>query len=221
MAEDFVVFLDILGTSDMVMKNQFSDFHALDFANPVGIAASFNPKMRFSVFSDSVIISASEDSVLEFIYVISFLYSHWFADGIFVRGGISKGGINWVYDHSADEIFLKNKNLSYSRVYGKALINAHFTGEKSGPGAICFVDELASNIINLKDSKFIVEGHTDMLIWADKNKVDGILRLTDSILKNKKSENSLKRQIKATNFYFKNLLENKSYLPDQYLKEFF
>ena len=110
--------------------------------------------------------------------------------------------------------------MSYSRVYGKALINAHNVEEKSGPGAICFVDENASKTIKSIDQKFIIEGYSDMLVWADKEKTSHLLNFTKMLLNNN-SENYLsRRQFKATYYYCKNILGNKKYLPDKYLIQF-
>lgn len=220
MTENIVSFFDILGTSSMVMKGDFSDLHTLDFANPVGIVAAFNAEMRFSVFSDSVIISSPIDKIFEFVSVVSFLFSNWFADGIFVRGGISSGEINWVDDNVTDNIFNQYKNLSYSRIYGQALINAHNVEQKSGAGAICFVDQYASQSIKLIDRKYIIEGYSDMLVWTDKKKTLDLLHFTENFL-NKKSDDILaQRQFKATYYYFKNILVNNKYLPDNYLIQF-
>ena len=165
--ESLVAFLDILGTKDLVKNDQFSELHILDFVNPVGIAANDHPNLRFAVLSDSVIISAECNYVDEFIEALAFIYPNWFGDGINVRGGIAVGDIEWVDQPHTDKWFRNLNNLMYARVYGKALIEAYEVEQKSGPGAICFVNEKASDLIYKINSNYILEGATNALIWAD------------------------------------------------------
>ena len=162
-----VAFLDILGTKEMVKQDQFGDMHILDFANPVGLMARTSLNTRFAVFSDCVIMSTPMEKHEEFVAVISYTYSQWFSDYILVRGGISLGEIFWV-DHSAsDDLFHNLKNFAYSRVYGKALVAAHKLEQSSGPGAICYVDESASEFLHEMNENYIVQGQTDALVWSD------------------------------------------------------
>ena len=220
MEQNIVAIFDILGTSEIVFKDEFSDLHVFDFANPVGIVAPYNQEMRFSVFSDSVIISSSLDKIFEFVSVVSFLYSHWFADGIFVRGGISVGEINWVDVEEIDKIFRRYKNLSYSRVYGKALVKAHNIEKKSGPGALCFVDEYASKELNSKDQRFIFEGYTDILVWPNEKTASHIMAFTDQLLNGQNESYFSRRHLKSTHHFFKIIIENKRFLPENYLIEY-
>jgi hypothetical protein len=56
MQPSIVGFFDILGTSNAVMSDRFSDIDTLEFINAIGLTAYSNPTIRFAVFSDSVII---------------------------------------------------------------------------------------------------------------------------------------------------------------------
>src|ERR1700675_538946 len=100
---NLVAFLDILGTTEMVSKNQFTDLVSLDFANPVGVAARFCPNLRFAVFSDSVIISSISRDAEQFLKALAFLYGQWFADYILVRGAVARGEVRWVDQPEVDE----------------------------------------------------------------------------------------------------------------------
>ena len=148
--ESLVAFLDILGTKDSVMREKFSAMHILDFVNIVGVAAHDNKNLRFAVLSDSVIISAEANYADEFIKALGLIYPNWFGDGIYVRGGIALGEIEWVDQPHTDKWFRNLENFMYARVYGKALIEAYEIEQKSGPGAICFMNEKSFNyLVNL------------------------------------------------------------------------
>jgi hypothetical protein len=158
-----VAYFDILGTSEMVTNDRFSDWLALDFANPVGLAAHEHPKLRFAVFSDCVIISCDSDNAEEFVSVIRELYLSWFSDGICVRGGIARGEIYWV-DFELDKRMFNNlPNFSHARVYGKGLVQAYNLERRSGPGAVAFVSDEAASLIESSAPNSIVRGTNNVL----------------------------------------------------------
>ena len=198
--DSLVAFLDIFGTKEMIRRDRFSDMTALDFTNVVGIASQHKQNMHFAIFSDSVIVSCNKEFVHDFVLTLQFIYGHWFSDHIFVRGGIDLGEINWVDYPVTDNTFNKLTNLSYARVYGKALIGAYEIEQKSGPGAICYVSEVASNFLHQANDNYILNGITDMLIHFKKDDLD-------------KRE---QRHIKATYKYFSKLINSGKFLPPIY-----
>jgi hypothetical protein len=66
-----VAFLDVLGTRESVRSGTFHRWDTVEFATPVGIAASSNPDMEFAVFSDSVVISSPVVAVERFVAVLA------------------------------------------------------------------------------------------------------------------------------------------------------
>jgi len=214
--DSLVAFLDILGTKEMIRRDRFSDMTALDFTNVVGIASQHKQNMHFAIFSDSVIVSCNKEFVHDFVLTLQFIYGHWFSDHIFVRGGIDLGEINWVDYPVTDNTFNKLTNLSYARVYGKALIGAYEIEQKSGPGAICYVSEVASNFLHQANDNYILNGITDMLIWADKRLIDGLYRTFDLRLKKDDLDKREQRHIKATYKYFSKLKNSGKFLPPIY-----
>lgn len=211
--ESFVAFLDILGTKDLVMKDKFSDAHILDFVNPVGLAAKYNQNLRFAVLSDSVIISAESNYADKFIEALASIYPHWFADGIYVRGGIAVGEIEWVDQPHTDKWFRNLDNFMYARVYGKALIEAYEIEQKSGPGAICFINEKAFNILREINSNYVLDGKTCTLIWADEREIDYLCKSLKWMLENLDLYIEMRRHIIATHYYFCQLKNSGKYLP--------
>jgi hypothetical protein len=214
--DSLVAFLDILGTKELVNKDQFGDMKSIDFSNVVGIAAKNKQNMRFAVFSDSVILSCNKEFVHDFILTLQFIYGQWFSDHIFVRGGIDLGEINWVDYPATDENFNQLNNFSYARVYGKALIGAYEIEQTSGPGAICYVSEEASNLLCQANDNYILNGIIDMLIWADKRLVDGLYRTFDLLLKDDNLHKNEQRHVKATYNYFSKLIISGKFLPSIY-----
>jgi len=211
-----VAFLDILGTKEMVKQDQFGDMHILDFANWVGLIARTSLNTRFAVFSDCVIMSTSMEKHQEFVAAISFIYSQWFSDYILVRGGISIGEIWWV-DHSAsDDLFHNLKNFAYSRVYGKALVAANKLEQSSGPGAICYVDESASEFLYQMNENYILQGQTDALVWSDVAGVDYFHKLVSSFLSQEEKGSEMRRHLKATVEYFSSIKKANKYLPSDF-----
>jgi hypothetical protein len=196
--QSLVAFLDILGTEEMVRNDEFDDFQSLDFVNPVCIMARYNPKLRFAVFSDSVIVASPTDDASKFVSVLSFLYTQWFADYVLVRGGVSVGEIRWVDQPSIDGIFRGLPNLAYARVYGKALVEAHRLEQRSGPGAICFVDEKASELLRTANDNYVLLGQTDALIWTDRRQLENWCKVSKFYLDRQKVGTEARRHMRAT-----------------------
>jgi hypothetical protein len=213
----FVAFLDILGTEEMVRNDQFCDLQSLDFVNPVCIVARYNPTFRFAVFSDSVIVSSTTDYANEFVSVLSFLYSQWFADHILVRGAISVGEIRWIDQPDIDGLFRGLPNLAYARVYGKALIEAHRLEQRSGPGAICFVDEKASGLLRAANKNYVLLGQSDALIWTDTQHLEYWCKVSKFYLDRQKIGTEARRHMRATAEYFRRAKESKKVVPDEFL----
>src|SRR5262245_27017760 len=115
---NLVAFLDILGTQESIRTGRFGRWDSIEFANPVGLAAMANPDMQFAAFSDSVLISAPQETVDRFVAVIAHLLGNWFCESIFARGGIALGDINWVDHPVIDGAFHALENFRYARVYG-------------------------------------------------------------------------------------------------------
>ena len=215
--ESIVAFADILGTTEKVQNGSFSDYLSLDFANPVGIAAQHNRKLRFSVFSDSVIVSSPVDELDRFSSVMSFLYSQWFSDAILVRCGVSVGEINWVDDSNTDDSFRRLRNLSYSRVYGAALVRAHAIEQRSGPGAICFLDDSVSAILMDANPCYVLEGAMDSLIWESEKGIDYWLDVINMWFAREKTGSQAKRHLKATLDYFRRFKDSEKSVPENFL----
>src|SRR5207248_2831494 len=91
--DQYVAFLDVLGTTELVNRGEFNDWRSLDFANPVGVVAGRFPNMRFAVFSDSVVVSCPEDQPRDLLRALCFIYGQWYSDYILVRGGLTFGEI--------------------------------------------------------------------------------------------------------------------------------
>ncbi len=200
-----VAFADILGTTKKVEEGSFSELELLDFVNPVGVAALHNKEMYFAVFSDSVIISCLESKTENFVSVMSFLYSQWFSDSILVRCGVSVGEINWI-DDNTDPLFHKLSNLSYARVYGTALIKAYHIEQRSGPGGICYLDEVASDTLIRVNPNYVLEGATDSLVWTkDSEEVDYWIAVFNMQMERERENSGCRRHIKATLDYFQRL----------------
>jgi hypothetical protein len=203
-----VGYFDILGTKDAVLADRFDDFLALDFVNPVGITAKFVPSVRFAVFSDSVIVAAETN--------IAYCYTQWFADFILVRGGIAEGPIRWVDDESIDRVFLKCPNLTFARVYGKALVLAHEMEQKSGPGAICYLTQNATEILRKLDENAVIEGVTPMLGWADERKAKILRSYMETGMKEEEVDNVRHRLFSATKYYWEQVIKQKKYVSDKF-----
>ena len=212
-----VAFLDILGTKSLVKQGKFSDLHIFDFVNPVGLAAIQIPDVRFAAFSDCVIISAPQEKYESFIAALSFCYSQWYADHIWVRGGISLGDVRWVDDPGSDSLFERASNFAYARIYGEAIVSAYQTEGSSGPGCLCFIDKKASEYLSSCSSQFIFNKHfTDTLVWAREPEAKHYLDIFKDLLDFSVDDTSLQRQLSATARYFEAIVENKIFLPESF-----
>lgn len=209
-----VGFFDILGTKDAVMNGHFSDSIARDFVGPVGIAAMDFPKLRFAVFSDSVIVSAEDGDDEDFLNAVTYINGQWLADWIFVRGGVAAGDIRWVDSPINDKKFDQYPNLMYARVYGKALILAHDIEQKSGPGAIVFLTEPAAERVSAINPNCVLPGATPMLCWASERVATLLVHYAASKLENHPKEGNARRQALATQYYWGQVVAQKRFLPD-------
>jgi len=214
--EHLVAFLDILGTKNLIRSGRFSDAHIWDFINTAGLAAKQIPSVRFAAFSDCIIVSASQEEYEDFVAALSYCYSQWCADHVWVRGGISIGEVRWVDDPGVDDFFNNIKNFNYSRIYGSAVVSAYQTEGSSGPGSICFVDEKASKFLISKSSCFITKKHfTDALVWAREPEVKKYIHVFRSLYESAQ-HSDYKRQLLATLTYFESLAENDLYIPNDF-----
>lgn len=209
-----VVFFDILGTKDLVMRGGFGDFHALDFANPVGIMALRYPKIRFAAFSDSVVVSCNYENAQDFLTVVNMLLGNWFADFIFVRGGLAVGEISWV-DTDIDKIFKNAKNFSYARVYGRALVEASQLQEKSGPGMVCFVSDEASKLLTEITSSVILDGPTNVLVWPTIRELSHLRKTFEMLVNSSSHSMEFKRHARATQYYLSLMEKENKAMPDE------
>ncbi len=208
-----VGFFDILGTRDAVMKDRFSDLTALDFVGPVGIAAKLFPSLRFAVFSDSVIVSAEGGDETSFIKAVSVMYGQWFSDFVLVRGGVAEGEIRWVDHKPVDKMFARFPNLMFARVYGKALILAHELEQRSGPGAIPYLTEQASSVIEKVESNAVLPGVTPMLCWATEKEAIVLAGYAQVNLEHEPHEGHGRRHAIATRHYWDQVVSLKKFLP--------
>lgn len=199
--DSLVAFFDILGTKELVKRSEFSDFHSLDFANPVGVMALRYPKIRFAAFSDSVVVSCEPEDTRDFLSVLNLLYTNWFADFIFVRGGLAFGEIRWVDEQSVDKHFRNAKNFACARLYGSALVDAHELQEKSGPGMVCFVSEAASRILQDAISNVVLVGPTNVLVWPTAGEIAHLYKVFELLLKNASYPAEFRRHVRATKEY--------------------
>jgi hypothetical protein len=216
MKTSLVGFFDILGTRDSVMSERFSDTDALEFVNPIGIAASFTPNVRFAVFSDSLIVSAEPKEIRPLLRAINFMYGNWFSEMIYVRGAISSGDIHWVADSTCDAYFKRRPNLTYARVYGKGLVTAYGLEQKSGPGAICFLSGKAAELFRKVEGNSVLDGHTPMLSWATKRQAKILDGYASISLECAKRDTDAWRHAKATKHFCSTVVAKKLFLPDAY-----
>jgi hypothetical protein len=209
-----VAFFDILGTKDLVTRGRFLDMHSLDFANPVGIMALRYPKMRFAAFSDSVVMSCDCEDANEFLTALNMLLANWFADFIFVRGGVTLGEIRWVDQPYIDKMFTAAKNFAYARVYGSALVEATQLQEKSGPGMVCFVSDTASQVLESIAPSVVLRGPTNVLAWPTMREVSRLRKTFEMLLKNRSDHVEFVRHARATQHYLMLMEKEGKVLPN-------
>lgn len=200
-----MAFLDILGTSNRVRNDQFDDIEIFDFVNPVCLLAYHIPSLRCAAFSDSVVISAPENDIENLLIGLSYLFSQWISDCVFVRGGLALGEIVWVDMDRIDSRFRKLENLAFARVYGNGLLNAQETEKGSGPGAVCFLSPRVSGLIRAINANLVLQGPVDVLVWASKR----INRFAQNICSGRAEEKNLdsdvSRQMAATAWYYREM----------------
>ncbi len=192
----FVGFLDILGTKDMVARGQFSDLHALDFSGAVVVAAAKFSKARFAVFSDCIVFSLPTDHLLDLPALLSTLFENWISDGMLVRGGLAVGEIRWV-DYEIDHEFAQLKNLSFARVYGQALSEAVEIEKSSGPGALVFASDEATELLVQAIPDGGLRLSSNVLRWFKWENLDAWIGTMDIYLEHSESSQA-KRHIQAT-----------------------
>jgi hypothetical protein len=210
-----VAFFDILGTRELVKRRQFSDFHSLDFANPAGIAALQYPEMRFAAFSDSVVVSCDAGSARHLLSVLNMLCINWQADFIFVRGGLTLGEITWVDEPHSDKLFRRAENFACARMYGSALVEAFELQEKSGPGAVCFVSEAASRVLEDSVPHTVLRGPTNVLAWPTPNEIAHLRKTFNLLLNETSCPVELRRHVRASEHYLALMEQNGLALPTE------
>lgn len=209
-------FFDILGTREAVLGGRFSDLTALDFSGPAGLAAKFFPSIRVGVFSDSVVVSADDGDERSFLGAVALMYGQWYADFVLVRGGVAVGEIRWVEHKPADELFAANKNFACSRVYGSGLVWAYELEQRSGPGAIPFLTELAADRLSILDSNSVLVGISPMLCWASEREATTLLGYAKTNLEHAPDQGAARRHGQATQSYWRQVVEQRKFLVEPY-----
>jgi hypothetical protein len=207
-----VGFFDILGTREAVIGGRFSDLTALDFSGPPGLAATVFPSIRVAVFSDSVVVSAEDSDERSFLGAVALMYGQWNADFVLVRGGIATGDIRWVDYKPADEVFSTCRNFVCSRVYGSALVLAYELEQRSGPGAIPFLSELAANILSDLEPNAVLGGIVPMLCWATEREANTLLGYAEVNLEHELNQGAARRHGLATHSYWLQVAAQRKYL---------
>lgn len=194
--KQFVAYLDILGTKELVSRDEFSDSHAFDFSGAVAVAALRFRSARFAAFSDCVIFSVPANSPNDIISILCHLFENWLSDGIFVRGGISVGDIRWI-DYQSDREFRGLKNLSFARVYGKALSEAVDIERSSGPGILPFASDAVADRLSNRTEDSVLRLSSNILRSFEWANLDAWIRTMDIYLKYAESVQA-RRHIRAT-----------------------
>jgi len=197
----------------MVKSGKFSDYHSLDFANPAGLMAIRYPLLRFAAFSDSVVVTSRPESVTDFLSVLNFMFSNWFSDFIFVRGGLAIGDLVWVDQPSIDVRFQQASNLAFARLYGKALIEAIELQEKSGPGMACFVSDAAARVLEEVDKNLVFSGPTDILVWPTAEQLHHWCKTFAHLAMNQSFPPEFRRHICATHWYMTQIKKSRKAMP--------
>ena len=217
MEEEYIIaFIDILGSQNESEICTWNDYRSLDFANPVGIVAEHHPKLNFSVFSDSVIISAPTNELNNFWSVLSYLDTQWRADHIFTRGGVALGELR-VVEHFTDNMFSKLKNYSGTRIYGSALNEAYNLENRSGPGAEFFLSEKFSNFVKRQIENSVLHGPVDIAIIHSKENIEQNIKVHRLFSEGKIGKNPHSfRQHKASLWYNQQILSNALFMKELY-----
>lgn len=209
-------FFDILGTKAAISSGRFSDLTSLDFAGPACLAAKLFPNIRISIFSDSVIVSAESGNYHDFLKAVSLMYGNWWADFILVRGGIAEGEIRWIDYEPIDAIFSSCKNLSCSRVYGEGLVLAFETEQRSGPGAIPYLTEIAACSLSEVEKNSVLQGVTPMFCWASQKRAELLLKSASLNSDYEIQQGNGRRHALATRSYWEQVIEKRKFLPDEF-----
>jgi hypothetical protein len=214
--DSLVAFFDILETKDLVKRGEFSDFHSLDFANPVGLMALQYPQIRFAAFSDSVVASCKAEDTKDFLSALNLLYTNWFSDFIFVRGGLAFGEIRWVDQLNIDKHFRNARNFACARLYGSALVEAYELQEKSGPGMVCFVSEAASRVLQDAIPNAVLVGPTNVLVWPTAKEIAYFYKVFELLLRDASYPAEFRRHARATKAYLIRMEEGGLALPMEF-----
>jgi len=203
---DLVAYLDILGTSDRVRADRFDDIEISDFVNPVCLLAYHLPALRCAAFSDSVVVSAPEAEIGNFLIGLSFLYSQWMSDCVFVRCGIALGEIVWIdMGGRIDSSFKKLNNLAFARVYGKGLLKAQNIEKGSGPGAVSFLAPDIARLVRASTTHPVLQGPVDVLVWASPRINRMIQSLSSSAIAREDESTDAARHMIATLWYYQEM----------------
>lgn len=212
-----VGFFDILGTREDVLSGNVPDAASIDFSGPVVLAACNCPTIRFAIFSDSVIISSSENDASNFLRAASFMYGQWYADLIFVRGGVAEGEINWLADAAkAGLTRAALPNLSSVRIYGKGLVLAYEIEQRSGLGAVTYLTENAAIRLRGAAPNSVLPGITPMLCWASEREALSLVKRDIDCFGRSAIEGPSRRHALATKYYWEQIVLQKKFLPDLY-----
>ena len=164
------------------------------------------PTLRCAAFSDSVVISAPEKEIENLLIGLSYLFSQWISDCVFVRGGLALGEIIWVdMDSRIDSGFRQLKNLAFVRVYGKGLLDAQGIEKSSGPGAVCFLSPKVSELVKAFNIQSVLQGPVDVLVWASR-RINRLAQSLSSGYQQKDASNKdVSRHMIATSWYYREM----------------
>lgn len=211
-----VGFFDILGSKAAISSGRFSDLTTLDFAGPASLAAMLFPAIRVSIFSDFVIVSAEAGNYPDFLKAVSLMYGQWWADFILVRGGIAEGEIRWVDHEPIDAEFRLCRNLSCSRVYGDGLVLAYEAEQRSGPGAIPYLTEIAADLLSEVEENSVLQGVTPMFCWASEKRAELMLKYASLNSDHEAQQGNGRRHALATKSYWEQVVEKRKFLPNEF-----
>jgi len=217
--EHLVAFCDIIGTSELVRTGNLSLFVPYDFVNPAGIVAGGCPSLRVAAFSDSVVLAAPLSETTNFISAVSFMMTQWLADRILVRGGISLGALRWFDDEGTDSMFRRFPNLSFARLFGPGLVEAHDLEARSGPGAALHVGESAARFLETRGANYLSSGRRRILNWLTESVRARLPAHLEAMRKDPESSGERKRQVDATIDHLARLKDVPGY-DDEFIYQF-
>ena len=98
--ERLVFFGDVLGFKDMIVESETSEgnpmytAHINNFMSAIkSYLDDYNQKVKVTIISDSIIISASKENSKEFFSAVAQIYVKYFALDFILRGAITYGKI--------------------------------------------------------------------------------------------------------------------------------